>query len=60
MISVDAGLRRGDLLNAAPSTLDLMNDGHIGFDAKTEVRGSLKDDIGELECFLTLQLVIPG
>ena len=39
MVSVADGLRWGDLLNAPPSTLVLMNDGLIGFAAKTKTRG---------------------
>ena len=38
-MEVAAGLRRGGLLNKAPSTLVLMNDGLIGFAAKTKTRG---------------------
>ena len=38
-VAVSAGLRRGDLLNTAPSTLALMGECLIGCAAKTKTRG---------------------
>ena len=39
-LGVAAGLRWGDLLNTAPNTLVLVEDGLIGFAAKTKTRGA--------------------
>ena len=60
IIAVAAGIRRNDLLNTAPSTLDLMNEGRIGFAERPKRGRSLKGDIGGLEWFLTLQMVRTG
>ena len=40
-VSVAAGLRWGDLLNAAPATTVLMKEGRIGFAAKTKTQGEV-------------------
>ena len=62
-VSVEAGVRWGDLLNTAPSTTVLMGEGLIGFAPKTKTRGgSLKADLGDqaITHFLTKSGYVKG
>ena len=60
MVAVSAGLRWKDLLNSAPSTLVLMNEGLMWFAAKTATRESRKEDHGVGLLILTLKKTKDG
>ena len=55
-VAVESGLRRGDLLNKAPSATVLLKEGLMGFASETKTRESLKEDNADqvITHFLTM------
>ena len=56
-ISVASAIRWRDLLNTAPSTLALMNEGLIGSAAKTNTLGLSDGSPCEIPLFLILKMI---
>ena len=58
--AASGGLRRGDILNADPPALDLMNEGLIGLAPAGNQGGSLKVGIGGLANFVGRRKITLG